>query len=665
MTYNISLLKRSRTFLALSVLFSAWMIVSSLPSVFADEPQLFASLDKPTAEIDEEIHLNVKITGVQGSIQAPVLPPLEGFEVFYSGRGSRFSFINGRSESLTEFNYVLIPRMPGRFVIDPIEVRLNGKIYRTSQLELFIAEVNQSLPSPPKTVSPMSRTPLSQGPGSQGLAPLPAQGAPRPQAVPQTAFSDEEMDKNIFLRVVPSRVSVYTNEQMILSYSIFTRYDTRYEGFEEEPSTSGFWIEEFPLDYKNLGRDTELIGGRKYVRADIKKLALFPTAPGSYTIQPGRIKTSVQIQERTSTMFDQIFNDSFFSGSGLFTRRKVKYLTGAPIQVVVKPLPEADKPKSFKGAVGDFRMSTVLDKRVVNQNEAITLKIKIEGEGNIETLSLPELPNLAGTKIYESDTYSEFYRHEQVIAGSKTFEVIFIPGETGELVIPGIEFGFFNPRSERYITLVSDSYKIQVNPSKAAPAVLPEGLSETVTSVSKKQIQRESEDIYYIKEEIKEEPWITSPHVLFGLATFDGLLTLALIGIGIHRQRLLYLEQNVSLKRNLSAKRAGRRGLKRLEHLSKVPDRDTERVRLFFDEGAKVLNQYLSGKLNLSAHGMTRNVVERELISRSVNPEIVKIVHHCFDLCDQARFGQMSLGAATRKELIESIAAIINVMERM
>src|SRR3989338_7628445 len=117
----------------------------------AGEPEINASLDKNSVRVNEEIHLNIKITGVRDSLQAPHLPSLEGFEIFYSGRSSRFSFINGKSESLTEFNYVLVPRSVGRFVMQPIEISVDNKTYRTNQLEINVEAdqtVQRSVPQP-------------------------------------------------------------------------------------------------------------------------------------------------------------------------------------------------------------------------------------------------------------------------------------------------------------------------------------------------------------------------------------------------------------------------------------------------------------------------------------------------------------------------------------
>ncbi|MBI1978040.1 MAG: protein BatD [Candidatus Omnitrophica bacterium] len=631
---------------------------------FSDEPQLAATLDKQTTRVNEEIHLNVKISGVRGSLQAPHVPPLNGFEVFYSGRSSRFSFINGRSESLTEFNYVLIPRNPGRFLLQPIEVTIGDQVYRTNQLQIQV-EDGQRVPvptTPPPFLQRASRPTTAtsaQGPSYPTSAPP----LPQSQQNQSPAISDRELDENIFLRVVPSQLTVYQNQQLILTYSLYTRYDTRYEGFVEEPETSGFWIEEFPMD-PNLGRDTEVLKGKKYVRADVKKLALFPTAPGQYQIKPGIAKTSVQIEQRPSSLFDEFFNDSFFTGSGLFARRVEKILAPPAVQVVVKPLPEVGKPSGFKGAVGDFRMATSIDKRTINQNEAVTLQISLEGEGNIETLERPVLSEIKDTKIYEADTQTQLFRAQNVIAGKKTFEVVLIPSEAGELVIPSVGFSFFNPKIERYVTLKSDAYKVKVNPSKNPPAALPKELLRGELGEGKKSIRLESEDIQYIKERlpVREKPFLFA--LIFGLGIVNTALTLSSIGIVAYRKRSEYLDQNISLKRKLFAKRYATQGLKKLDRLMKSSGAKGQTDETFFEESAKILSQYLADRFNLSAHGLTQDLIERKMESHGLTAEVLQKVRICYETCDQVRFGHIGLSEADREAMVRQIRVIIYELEK-
>lgn len=626
---------------------------------FAEEPQLTASVDKQAARVNEEIHLNVKIIGVRGSLQAPRLPSLEGFEIFYSGRASRFSFVNGQSESMTEFNYVLIPRSAGRFVLQPIEIKIGDQTYHTNQLEIRIDE------------DQLLQTQATTQPQARRLPPMPIF---QTQTVPTTApfasntsssasISDSEIDKNIFLKASLSQLTVYTNQQLILTYSLFTRYDTRYEGFIEEPELNGFWTEEFPMD-QNIGRDTELVNGKRYVRADVKKIALFPTAPGQYQIKPGVVKTSVQIDQPDSTLFDEFFKDSFFGGGNLFAKRVEKHLAPPPVQIVVKPLPEAGKPDSFKGAVGDFRMATSVDKRIVNQNEAVTLQIALEGEGNIETLVPPTVPEIPAAKRYESDTQTQLFRARNVIAGKKTFEIVIIPGEAGELVIPSVEFSFFNPKIDRYVALKSDSYKIKVNPSRTPPPTIPKELSQGALGETKKAIRLESEDIQYIKERISASRQPDLSRITLWLAVMNGVITFVCIGLAVLRKRDEYFEQNVPLKRNLYAKKYAGRGLRRLDRLAKSSSFDSKSDELFFEESTKILNQYLSDKLNLSPQGLTQSMIEQRLGERGAEPETIRRIRECYDMCDQIRFGKMGPQGTDRELVIKQIREIIYALER-
>ncbi len=632
--------------------------------LWAEDVQVTASVDQDQVQLSQEVHLNIRISGIRSSVQAPQLPSLEGFDVFYSGRSSKYSFVNGHSESMTEFNYVLIPKLPGQFVISPVPIRISDKTYETNQIKITVEGAapgfqpiqpqpvrqaptqmpSQTYPQRPTAMQqfPTSPTPMQPSTGSSSAGPAPS-----------------DIDQNIFLKVVPSQTTVYTNQQLVLIYSLYTRYDTRYEGFVEEAETSGFWTEEFPMD-PNIGKDTEMVNGKKFVRADVKKIALFPTAPGQYEIKPGVIKTSVQIEEPNDSMMDEFFRDSFFSSTGIFGRRVEKMLAPPVMRIQVKPLPEAGKPETFKGAVGDFRMATNVDKRVVNQNEAVTLQITLEGEGNIETLMAPVLPQIKDTKVYEADTQTQLFKAQNVIAGKKTFEIVVIPSESGDLEVPPIEFSFFNPKLDRYVVLKSDPYKIKVNPSSVAAPQIPK---ELMKGDVKKSIRMEAEDIQYIKERLETDKIPALKRTAWGLGLFDLALTLLAIIFVLMRRRNEYLDRNISLKRTLFAKKFAAQGLSRLNRLAKMSSKDGQTNESFFDESAKILDHYLSDKLNLSTHGLTQDSIEQGLIEKHVSSDIIQKIKTCYSICDQIRFGKMGGGDLNRQEMIERIREIIYALE--
>ncbi len=615
----------------------------------ADQVTVAATVDKKTVSQDEEVSLNIKISGVSGNIPAPRLPSFQAFDSFYSGRASHFTFINGKSESLVSFNYVLVPKSTGAFQIQPIEVVVDGKIYKTEPIQI---EVLTHSAAPPMQAPPVA--PIANPSPAQHQQPVSYSASPATPAYPSAPAVSSGGDENIFLRVVPSKYEVYTNEQLLLVYSLLTRYDTRYEGFEEEPETSGFWIEDFPMD-KDIGKQTETVNGRKYVRADIKKSALFPTAPGEYVIKPGTIKASVQIQQRSNSFLDEFFNDSFFSGSGVFARRVDKLLTVPPIKITVKPIPEAGKPKSFNGAVGDFRIASSVDKRVINQNEPVTLRLVIEGQGNIETLARPPIPEMQDVKIYDSDTKSEFFKAQDLIAGKKTFEIIFIPRLAGSLAIPAVEFSFFNPRTGGYQTLTTERYEITVNQSFAPVPETPRELLD-VTEKNKQEIKTEGREIRYIHERLApSRTWLNS--YLTAVGGLGGLFTLAgLILIGMRRNEA-FLDSNTGLKRSRYALRNAAQQLKKLKNLmSKQGGKSQQR---FFDDAERLMNQYLADKLNLSPQALTQNLIAEKLSERGISEEIIQKIRRFYDDCGMIRFAPPGSFSARSHEILGAIESIL------
>ena len=81
-------------------------------------------------------------------------------------------------------------------------------------------------------------------------------------------------------------------------------------------------------------------------------------------------------------IFDDFFNDSFFGRTETIEHiAKSNNLT-----IRVDPLPSNNVPKSFTGAVGKFNFDVKLDKNEVELNEAITVKARISGSGNISLI---------------------------------------------------------------------------------------------------------------------------------------------------------------------------------------------------------------------------------------------------------------------------------------
>ena len=612
---------------------------------WAAEVQVASSIDKTQVQVDEELSFTIRILGAAGNVPAPHLPVYQGFESFYTGRTSQFTFVNGRSSSTVEFNYVLVPKVAGRFTLTPVEVWIEGKRYQTQPLEIEVSGP-QLQPAAPVPTSRPSR--LTSPPSAP--APVPQAGGPPPSGA----------DDNVFMKASVDKQVAFPNEQILLTYTLYTRYDTRFEGFEEEPTVSGFWIEDFPLD-RDLGRETVTMNGKRYVKADVRKVALFPTSVVTYTIQPGVAKVSVRQEPKNSGPFDDFFDDSFFSGASFFSRRVEKLLKPDPLTISVRPFPEAGKPKSFSGAVGQFRMSASLEKGEVKQNEPVTLKLILEGEGNIATLAKPPVPELTGFKIYEGDSSNELLKQGANIGGRKTFEIIFIPTEAGDLSIPPLEFSFFDPRRQTYQILHSQAFPLKVTASNE-PLRLPAELAEK--EVFKKEVRLETKDIRYIHEEFSSESWARKVSLAFQGLLLANIAGMAFAGFGLFQRRQeQILSRDAALKRKKIARTLAGKRMKNLKQLAR--SQKPEEAERFVGEAEKLLTEYLSNKFNLSGYQFTTRWIEDKLSEVWGEDEpLVKQVREFYDLAGMTRYGRGGLPVEERGRLLDLIGAVIHRMEK-
>ena len=627
---------------------------------WAEDIQVTSTFDKRSVQVNEEIRLSIRITGAAGNIQAPRLPSYQGFDTFYTGRASHITFVNGRSSSTVEFSYVLVPRTAGRFTLDPIDVTVQDRTFRTERIDIEVladsgrtAQAQRQNPM----LQPLGGAPLKgQAPSTGPVSSVPAQAPIAPPAAAATGADD-----NIFVQAWVDRSNVYPNEQVLLTYSLYTRYDTRYEGFEQEPEISGFWIEEFPME-RDVERETVTLNGKRYVKADIRKIALFPTSAAAYTIKPGVIRASIRQQPQQTSIFDDFFDDSFFQGGSFFARRENKLLTPAAIQLTVNPLPDAGKPSGFQGAVGTFNLTASLDKREVKQNEPVTMTLVIEGQGNIETMNRPTVPELPDFKVYDGNASTQLFKSGTVIGGRKTFEVVFIPKKAGKNVIPAFDFSFFNPASRQYVALKTPEFKLDVAPSDK-PMELPREL--TSQAIFKKDVKSENMDIRYIHEKLPDEAAsVMLQRAFYAMAALDLLMTFWLLFLFWQRRTEKIFEKDSALRRRRQAKSNALSGVRKLKSISRSSRDGAERQ--FFQEADRILTQYLADKFNLSALGGTRLEIERQLVERlGTKDPLYRDIIEIFQICDESRFGQVQAAAEQKRKAMDVIQKTIQKVEKL
>lgn len=109
--------------------------------------------------------------------------------------------------------------------------------------------------------------------------------------------------------------------------------------------------------------------------------------------------------------------------------------------------------------IGDFNVSTSLDKTSVNEGETLNYKVNIQGRGNIDDLQDIQL-NIADTTIYENKPIIKTEVKDGVYQGkySKSFSLL----PSSDITIPAIQIEYFDPKTQKIKTVQSKEYTVKV-----------------------------------------------------------------------------------------------------------------------------------------------------------------------------------------------------------
>jgi len=585
-------------------------------SCFAQNISFNANVDKTEVGLDEQITLTISVSGDVKSIPQPQLPSLGDFTVYSAGRSQNFNYVNGRMSSSVSFNYILVPRKTGKFTIGPARIELEGKAYQTTPIDITVA-------------SGVTTTP-----------------PPAPSGKEKVEEKQQLSGKDLFIETVVDKKKAYVNEQITLTLRFYQGVRLFNNPEYTPPSLVGFWSEDLPPKKQNY----QVINGRQYYVQELKT-ALFPTSTGKLTIGPAELKCTVEDMDRMLNRDPfAMFDRDLFS---LFRQGKPVILRSKPVEIEVLPLPEMGKPADFSGTVGDYNLKVIADKTEVEVGQPITLKAKISGRGNIKSVGKPTIPELPDFRTYSSGSSENVSKENYQVQGEKNYEEVLIPKKAGKYTIPPIEFSFFDPKTKSYKTLKNEPILLTVRPSsQASPA--------EIAQLSKQEIGKAAKDIRYIKissGELEDQGDHLYKNPLFLLAQLIPLLAFA-ISWRYQKEREK-LNSDIGYARQ---RRAHKSAQKRLQRASKLIYHDTSKE--FYCEVATALLQYVGDKLNLSAHGLTKDQIETQLFEKGFKKDNVDHLLKILDSCDFARFAP---GSSTPEEmqrfLSQAEEVIVNLEE--
>lgn len=416
------------------------------------------------------------------------LPEIEGIR-WIGGVSSRqeTSIINLKQSTRYISIYTFIPQKEGKIQIPPIKVDLNKKKVLTDALEVDVLSKSFNI-----------------GGGNRDNA---AKGKGEKQ---QKSAKIEDM---LFLKAIPliSKKYLYVGEEIPFEVRLYSL-----NGLTVNCSWPGISLGNVVFrDYSKINNQnaqfepvqsfSEEVKGQIFNINDFRT-ALRPISPGNLSGKV-RIETVVKVpsqntrRERTRNPFDDgFFNnlDDFLSPFGGNYEQYNYELSDKIEDITVKELPPVPQNSYFLGLVGVWNVGVESDQEKIKVGDPFSLKIKIKGQGTLDTLKAPEF-QLNGFRIYPP----EMDKKSGLQGKTDTAEIryVLIPLEEGPSEI-NFTVSYFSTKEEKYIEIpFNRKFKVGKSEGISQQQIVSDASSKLLSPSGEKPAPKSKFDgiIYHLK----------------------------------------------------------------------------------------------------------------------------------------------------------------------
>lgn len=410
-----------------------------------EEPEVRVVVDNPRPAVDDVVRLTFVFSGpgIGGRIHAPSELPLRNLvSLGPPSSSTQATLINGvfsRSSSLT---YFLRPTGTGPAEIGETTFRFGDKELKAGAYLLEVGparrEAGARTAMPPQEEDPFDRAFPRRGTRPAGVE----RGLP--SAEPVLAFV-----------ATPSRETAYVGEEVTIAYDLVTEAEVQGIEYVEAPQFPGLWAEDLERPERPQGRK-DTFEGRPVARFTLLRKAVSGLTPGTVTIPASKIRIGVRVA------LDP-FGDPF-----AMLRPRVVERSTKPITLKVLPIP--GRP-DFKGPVGQFGVTATVDRKRVPAGEAVTLKVRLAGTGNLRTAT--ETPHLSipGVKVYPPSSRTLPNRGGTKGGTSAEWDFVLVPAEAGNLVVPPVSFEVFDTAEKKLVARSTAPISITVEAAASGAAI--------------------------------------------------------------------------------------------------------------------------------------------------------------------------------------------------
>lgn len=537
-----------------------------------------ASVSKAELGLNERLRIEFSIDRQGGDDFTP--PDFVNFKVLAGpSQSSSFSSINGKTSYKLTYSYVIQPTSKGTFTIPSASITYDGEVIKSNTVRVTVTDAVE-IPKDPDD----------------------------PRYVAQ---------ENIHLVAEVSNLRPYVGESISVIYKLYVNTNkVNVQNYRESssPSFEGFWNQNIDVS-RSAGAESGTYGGKQYRFVVLKKAVLIPHTSGEFEIDPLEMEITAGVPIGRRDFFGNLLmNDVNLT------------VTSGRKKITVKELPYVNRPPDFNGAVGDYSFSVVPSKTELKANESAQIKVELSGKGNLKLVQLPGIETPNGLEVYEPEHKENINTNLSGLSGTVYDQYAVVPQFRGKFIIPSVSFSFFNPKTEKYVSVETDPIVLNAVQGRSLP-------DEGGSVVAKRNVEGNESDIRFIQTRTtfvstqKESDFLGSG--LFYLLMITPLLSIPL-GIFIGKKKR---ERDMDVIGN-KRRKADRLAKKYLSQARK----ELGKKEAFYVALEKALHNYLKAKLHVETSEISKDKIAEILKGKQVEEKIIQDFTGVLDSCDYARY---------------------------
>ena len=551
---------------------------------------LKVSIDRERVAVGESATLQLIFENCQPEGD-PTVPAIPNVTIQPVGTTTSINIVNGQRTAQLIYSYTVTPQREGDFTLATFTCQVQGRKY---------------------AVPPVK---LSAGKGNQ-----------------------QEISQYAFLKWILPKTNLFLGETMPAELRLYVQ---RMNGGDmPQVDADGFTMGKLPQPQE--GRSE--VNGKAF-QVLVFKTYLVPVKTGNLVLGPTRMKMNIPkpgTGNRRRDPFGGFFGGSFFDS----TEWQSVMVEAEPLPVQVKPLPTANVPPGFSGAVGVYAMNVSASPTNVAVGDPITLKVEFSGAGQLDSLALPSLKDWKEFKTYPPTSKLE-NQDALGLGGRKYFEQVVVPQNTEVRELPPFSFAFFDPEAQAYRTLNGPKIPLIVRPSASA-----QSMTQTETATN-------TVDIVHIKPHLGMVTTWSTPLVFkpWFIALQGAPIVVWLIML-FRRKQAERLANNPRLRRQREIAKVIEAGLRQLPQFA--VEKQNEQ---FFAMVFRLLQEQIGERLDLPASAITEAVVQEKLRPLGVPEDTLTALENMFQVCNQARYAPVQ-SAEQLDDLIVELQKILGSLRK-